>query len=316
MSDGILDINGRWTCLNKCLFCPGTRLGDVATWSKILKKADALLTLGGVERIHIEGGDACEWEKLPEMIEYLKSKGITEIGLGTHGRTLKDPKLVQRLKDTGVVVSVNIPLYGSTEEIHNGIVQSRRSSPGNAFQDTIQGIKNCVDIGIQTIFGHTALTQSNKEDISNILNLYMTLTHGKIASVDIVPLFVLVPTRLFTRKWFLPTKDMGPYLREAYRNCPPGLQLTIQQVPYCVFGSYDPVIDSRVLIAPHESSKGRKHSPSITTINTPTEVSEHIAGYRRKSYFEECSHCSLQNQCMGLSSHELRLFGADGLKAM
>lgn len=311
--DGILDVSGRRACMNRCAFC-FSKSRIIAEWAPILKKIDDLLSIGAT-RFHIEGTDACEWDRLPELIDYLKNKGIHHIGLGTHGRTLKDPKFVQRLKDTGVVESINIPLYGSVESIHNGIVQSRKGSPGNAFQDTIQGIKNCVEIGIP-IRGHTGLTQSNKEDISNILKLYVSLTQGKVESIDIVPLFVLLPFKLYIRKWILPTKDMGPYLREAYNNFPPGIRITIQQVPYCVFGSYSSVIDSRVLIAPDESSKSRKFFPGTTIINTPTESSKHVAGYRRKSYFEECSHCTLKQQCVGLPSYELRLFGSSGLKAL
>jgi hypothetical protein len=312
MIDGILDINGGGACLNRCLFCYA-HAWEVATWDKVVAEADKLIALG-VSSVHIEGQDAGQWDRLIDIIYYLKEHGINRVALGTHGRTLKDRNLVQQLKDTGVIENINIPLYGSNEKIHNGVVQSRWGSPGNAFQDSTEAIYNCAQAGLP-VFGHIGLTQSNKNDIINIFDLYMALTNDKVESIDITPIFVLIPSKLFTRKWYLPTKDMGPYLRKAWEGRPKGPRIQIHQIPYCVYGEYTDAIDSRVLYAPWESEAGRKTSHSISRINTPTEADPAIAGYRKKSYFDECEKCALRAQCIGISTHELKLFGSKGLKA-
>jgi len=311
VTDGILSISGSHTCLNRCVFCTAHTLKS-ATWDAVVKEVDTLVALG-VSRIHIEGQDAGQWELLVDIIEYIKSQGVKKVGIGTHGRTLKDRDLAQQLKDTGVIEKINIPLYGSNEKIHNEIVQSRWGSPGNAFQDSTEAIYNCAQVGLP-VFGHIGLTQSNKNDVINIFDLYMALTNDKVESIDITPIFVLLPSKLFTRKWYLPTKDMGPYLRKAWEGRPKGPRIQIHQIPYCVYGEYTEAIDSRVLYAPWESKAGRKTSPSVTRINTPSETDSAIAGYRRKSYFKECERCILRTQCVGISSYELKLFGSEGLK--
>jgi len=313
---GILTLNGRRTCMNKCVFCPGQRWPNrVLTWSEAINDANTLISIGATE-ITIGGRDPGEWEKLPEIVEYLKNAGIQLIRIRTHGRTLKNLEFVQRLKDTGALITLDTPLYGSTEEIHNKITQSKSSSLGNAFQDTIQGIKNCVKVGLP-ISGYTGLTQGNKEDINNILNLYRALlsTGEEITIIDISSLVIKYPVKLLIQNWCLPTKDMGPYLREATHACDPKVILTIHEVPYCVYGSYTPLIYNENLCKPRKSIKGKKSSPAFIIANTPSDPSQQIPKFLKRAYFEECFNCNLRQQCMGLPVYELQLFGSSNLRA-
>jgi len=68
---------------------------------------------------------------------------------------------------------VRIPLYGSTREIHEKTAKSRNSST-SSFDEAIQGIKNCVKHGL-IVCAHTLINNNNKDDLSNIYNLYHDL---------------------------------------------------------------------------------------------------------------------------------------------
>jgi len=307
---GALIISGNSKCMNRCIFCGGVSEDIEAgpKFDKIMREIDYFLKKG-IKKIEISGADPGEYLGLEEVIRYLKENGIKEIALSTHGRTLKDDSFVKNLKEAGTD-HIKIPLYGSTEEIHNRTVQYENSE-GNAFEDTTQGIKNCAKYKIPVV-GYTTLNQYNKKDINNIIKLYLELTDGLMDSMFVGIVFLAMLDYNYTRDWFLPIKDMEPFVKEIYKNhpvMPKSIPLKFLDIPYCVLEEYTPIIENKFAefpnIGQHEIAEDLR-----------SKIADNIPHYRIKEHFSECEKCLLKKKCGGMPSNELKMFGAYGLKAL
>ena len=319
---GVVIINGCKKCMNTCAFCLGEQRVP-SEWLSLIQSAEAFFD-AGLTNIEISGADPGEYPRLVDFVKYLRAIGGIDrdrpyhgIYLATHGRNLKDEKLVRDLKDAGVSL-VKISLYGSTPEMHNKFTQIRDSS-GDAFSDTIQGLKNCAEYDIP-VLGNIIPTQYNKEHLNDTIQVFLAATNRKIKSIHIRTPFLVMTDYRFTDKWYLPVKDMKPYLKEVYLHHPPlpeGMLFVMNEIPYCVLGENTPLIDnaSYAFGANETTSKG-KPTIGILQKHTDAKVSEDMPDYRRKHHFEECDHCILKSKCVGISYNEFQMFGAYGLKAI
>lgn len=305
---GALIVSNNKKCMNTCLFCAGT--GDKSkTTEEIFQQAikDANYFIENeYSMIEISGGDPGEFEGIAEIIYYLKQGGIGNITLSTHGRKMKDEELVKRLAVAGLD-RCRIPLYGSTSEIHNKTTQVENST-GDAFADSTQGIKNLVKHGIK-IDGHTVVNMYNKDDIENIINLYMDLTDCFLGNIVIGPSFISTLSYSYTKDWFIPMKDLGPYLSgviKESKKIPDNIWFQIRDFPYCVFGQWD---ESIINYEPPPDL-----GQQLVKEGTRSKENPHVPHYRVKTHFHRCAECSLKNECDGIPVNELKMFGTYGLE--
>lgn len=296
-------------CQNSCPFC-GVTSDDkfYSTWESITADADHILQLG-LKHINIGGSDAGQYERLVDVVRYLRENGANEVTLSSHGRPLKDPLFVKELKAAGLSY-FGVSLYGSTATIHNMISQYGGSSEGSAFLDTTEAIKNCVEQGIG-IVGNILATQYNKKDLNNIVQLYLDLTQNKILKLGITaPIIVTGHVKDLTRfkDWYLPMKDMGPYLRDVIFNhpsIPKPVLFGILNIPYCVVG-----VNTELIVYPNlDRNQQVNNLYEKNEIELPADVTPNVQ-------FEECAHCSMRSKCGGLPLNEIKMFGAYGLKAI
>jgi MoaA/NifB/PqqE/SkfB family radical SAM enzyme len=312
---GAIIIYGSTHCMNRCTFCTGTCDLSESTeqrFNKFIKDANHFIDLD-FKSIEISGSDPGQYVKIVDAIRYLTDHGITTIQLSTHGRTLKDEKLVKDLAAAGLT-SCRIPLYGSTSEIHNKTalyrISGERVLTGDAFEESVAGIKNCIKHGIK-VNGHTVINQFNKNDLKNILDLYLKLTDGFMVNMAIGAIGIAELNYNYTSNWYLPIKDMGSFISQIIDH-PIGkmesIQYTILDLPYCVIGKW------------HKNIENINNFPNLGIHKVEKEnqssVSEYIPHYRIKSYFHECEDCDLKDCCAGIALNELKMFGTYGLKAV
>jgi hypothetical protein len=307
--------------MNSCAFCGGFS-SSVSSWDSLIKAANQFIA-EGVDGIEISGMDAGEYNRLVELVQYLTNQGIKGIFLATHGRTLKNEQFVENLKKAGVTL-VKISLYGSTAEIHNKLTQVplrkmiEGRDAGNSFIDTVEGIKNCAKYDIP-VLGSIIATQYNKEDLNNIVKLFLDLTNDKICSIHIRTPFLIRESLDFTGEWFLPTKDMPVYMKEVYLHhpeIPSSTIFAINEIPYCVFGVNTPLVENGYYSYGGTETKSDGSNIGILQRNKKPEIANDIPFYREKTYFKECEGCVVKNKCIGVSSVEYRMFGMQGLKAI
>jgi len=309
---GSLIVFGGEQCMNSCTFCsghhgPGT---PEAMWGRYISEADHFIKNTNIRQIEISGGDPGEYDRISELISYLRDNGVVSIQLSTHGRTLKDEDLVIALKKAGVT-SIRIPLYGSTDIIHNKTAQYQPTS-GNAFADAVEGIKNVAKHGIR-LTGYTLLNQYNKDDILNIMQLYLDLAGKNLTQMFVGITFISQLDYSYTKDWFLPIKDLKPYIKKVYENYPEAFEeiesFAFLDIPYCVFGEWTDLVDNRFEGFPNLGIH------NIEDENR-SEISSKIPHYRIKSYFAECEKCDLNDCCGAVPLNEIKMFGTYGLKAI
>lgn len=116
----------------------------------------------GLPALSFSGGEPLARTDFIELAAYAK-KHIGFISVATNGTLITKDKAKQ-MKDIGVDY-VEISVDGSTAEVHDGF----RGIPG-AFNHTIQGVKNCVEEGIDTCIA-TVLHRDNVAQLDGLLKL-------------------------------------------------------------------------------------------------------------------------------------------------
>lgn len=145
--------DGTWNCNQKCLHCYAgcqklaiVKELDTDSWKKIIDKCRKAF----IPQLTFTGGEPTLRPDLVELVSYA-SWFVTR--LNTNGVNLTK-ELCVKLREASLD-SVQITLYSSDKEIHNYLVGS------NHFDDTIEGIKNAVEAGLNVSI-NTPLCSLNK----------------------------------------------------------------------------------------------------------------------------------------------------------
>lgn len=157
-----MDLALTYRCNNNCAHCYNARERDYPEldtehWQQIIDKLWDL----GIPHIVFTGGEPTLRQDLPELVCYAEQKGFIT-GLNTNGRKLADQDFLKRLIDAGLD-HVQITLESHIEKIHNEMVLSN-----NAWQETVQGIKNVVNSTLY-FMTNTTLLKNNHNDLQNFL---------------------------------------------------------------------------------------------------------------------------------------------------
>ncbi len=118
-----------FACTARCLGCENrrklhraSRRNELLTFEQYLelyRQAKAM----GVSELHISGGEATLYKRLPELVEYGKSLGWF-VMLNSNGSQFVREDLVEQLFNAGLD-GVMLSLYSHREEVHDGIRQQR-----------------------------------------------------------------------------------------------------------------------------------------------------------------------------------------------
>ncbi len=149
-----MDLAVTYRCNNHCAHCYNARernYPELGTeqWFAIL---DQLWQIG-IPHVVFTGGEPTLRKDLPELIAHAEANGqIT--GINTNGRMLKDPEYVQSLLDAGLD-HVQITLESHDAAVHNNMVAAK-----NAWEDTVQGIRNVLKTRLYVMTNTTMLTHN------------------------------------------------------------------------------------------------------------------------------------------------------------
>lgn len=315
---GTVIINSEERCLSRCTFCPGVLVDNLSSSEKLekFKKDSQHFISQGVQEIEISGVDPIQYSRIVEAVKYLKDNGVSKVVLSTHGRNLKDKTLAQELASAGLDYC-RIPLYGSTAELHNKVMHyvaphdPGSMSVGNSFEDMTEAIHNCSDVNIY-IKGHIVPNQYNQHDISNIIDLYLDLTQGKMVNLVVASACIADKSEEYTSDWYLPIKDSKEVLNSIVDHSIvsryPRISYLVMDYPYCVLGKMHPNIKNLNLV------------PNMGTYriaeDVRSEVSDHIPSYRIKTFFNDCDTCVAKGLCAGIYKNDLEMFGSEGLSPL
>jgi len=158
--------NYTYKCNLRCKHCyedAGRKKPELSTdeAKQVLDILSKLSTVG-LPALAFSGGEPLARGDFFDIVAYAK-KRIPYVSMATNG-TLITKDNAKRLKDAGIDY-VEISLDGASAATHDWF----RGIPG-AFERTMEGIKNCIDVGIDTCIA-TVIHKQNLAEAEKIVNL-------------------------------------------------------------------------------------------------------------------------------------------------
>ena len=158
--------NFTYLCNLRCKHCyedAGSRRPELTT-EQACMAIDKLSNIAGVglPALSFSGGEPLMRKDFFEVAAYTKNK-IPYLSMATNG-TLLTKDNVRELKKVGIKY-IEISLDGASKEVH----ESFRVMPG-CFEKTMNGIRNCVDEGLDTCIA-TTVHKDNLHEVSKIMDM-------------------------------------------------------------------------------------------------------------------------------------------------
>ena len=151
-------------CNLKCVHCyndSSTCAGDELSTDEAKKVLDSLVDFG-VPSVLFSGGEPLMRPDLFELIEYATGRGLRAV-ISTNGTLIK-AETVQRIKNSGVsYVGISLDGIGEINDKFRGVA--------GAFDNAVQGIKNCQDAGVR-IGLRLTLTKKNVQDLESLFGFF------------------------------------------------------------------------------------------------------------------------------------------------
>jgi radical SAM protein with 4Fe4S-binding SPASM domain len=159
--------NFTYKCNLRCKHCyenaGDTKLPELST-DEAKQVIDILSKLAGIglPALSFSGGEPLARKDFFELAAYAK-KHIPYVSIASNG-TLITKDAARRIKDAGVDY-VEISIDGATPQVHDTF----RGIPG-AFERAIQGVRNCVEEGLDTCIA-TVLHRDNVAELDKLVDL-------------------------------------------------------------------------------------------------------------------------------------------------
>lgn len=169
-------------CNNNCGFCYNPeRCLSVFTPRETDKQKNVLVAKNSIEKgimaVCLTGGEPLLMgEHFFEIMKLYKQTGCY-VSINSNGRLI-NKEVAKRLADEGLK-SALISIHG-TEDLHNFMVGD------NAFQETVDGIKNLIEVGIHVV-PNFVTTAKNVDDLKNVGDLMLSLGVKSMTSTPFLP---------------------------------------------------------------------------------------------------------------------------------
>jgi len=155
-----------YECNNHCDFCTvewEKGLGN-RTYSEIINEIDLLLKDSSISVMHYSGGEPTIRKELPQILGYVRNKGIKHQIIQTNGRMLENKDYLKLLIDSGAT-SFYVSIHGADSFQHDSLVNA-----DSAFDQTIRGLQNLESIGVK-FSTNTVITKQNFQSLGKIIQL-------------------------------------------------------------------------------------------------------------------------------------------------
>jgi len=149
-----IDLALTYRCNDNCAHCYNARPRnypeiDTAAWKQVIDR----VRLVGVPHICFTGGEATLRPDLPVLVAHAQQQGLVT-GLLSNGRRLSDAAYVSALADAGLD-HVQITLESHDEAVHDRMVGAR-----GAWQQTVAGLRNCLESAMYVMTNTTLLAEN------------------------------------------------------------------------------------------------------------------------------------------------------------
>ncbi|MGA1872963.1 MAG: radical SAM protein [Thermoplasmatota archaeon] len=168
-----MDLALTYRCSNDCIHCYNETKEKTELSSQEWKKVMDRLWDAGIPHVVFTGGEPTLRDDLPDLISHAEDLGqIT--GMNTNGRRLRDGKYLKLLMDAGLD-HVQITLASHIREVHERITEAEGS-----YDETLEGIRNCVKSGIYLVT-NTTIMEENSDSVLDTISFLRDLGVRHIA---------------------------------------------------------------------------------------------------------------------------------------
>lgn len=286
-----------YSCNAQCLFCSqgDFNKGLNASFESVIKQIYRAKKEGYI-KLGLSGGEPTIRQDLLEIIKIAKKIGFNFIRIQTNGIRLKDYHFCKDLVNAGLTFC-KFSFISHNPNIHNKLVNIK-----NAWESANQGLENMKKLKVR-LGNNILITKYNYKELKKIIKFF--LDKGISNFVVIYPIYtgnmyinkeigVPLPS---CKKYFIESIE----LMEKYNMSD---EILFLNVPPCLLGKY------------YQSSIGL--SPFNTLVTSPDGVTTNLDKSVDKTKLKGkiCKSCYFFDNCHGIDTKYIEIFGWDGFKAL
>lgn len=298
------DIKLGYSCNNDCIHCVISDFKD-----KVLEKGlpedisdedykkELLDSRKRADKITFTGGEPTVRKELLDLVAFARDIGFS-ITMQTNGRRLSDPRFATALCSIAPI-NFCIALHGHNAEIHDRITQRQGS-----FYETVQGIRNIIEIR------QTSNFLSGKIVISKVNADYLTETSRFMISLGFSSINLTFPHACGNaRKYFYDVVPRYVEIKESVINAIQlcflhNVHVDVETIPFCFLPNLE-WLAVELALSEDDYAELKQYGSEKKIIDW-TKKRKQI-----KTKFPQCKECRFDTICEGPWNEYPKFYGND-----
>jgi len=271
-------VNLTYRCNNRCSFCAvgnrGQDDGEYRDQLEILAKYRAK----GLTEVDFDGGEPTLYPHLVNVVRAAKKLGYQSVHVTSNGRMCAYEGYAQRLVNSGLT-SLLFSVHGHNEKLH-----ARNVGVPEAFEQTVNGIRNCVRLAPDSVELGMNVTVTR----SNVAYLQATAQLAWDLGLRWLNMQLLTPFGRCTTvldPGEAAVQEAVPAVIDAWRD---RMKLQVINSPYCLLPGYEEFVTGDLM-------KVQRHM--VFTNNEQVNLADYLR--ERRAYEPKCHGCPHKVFCGG-----------------
>lgn len=289
-----VDVKIGFSCNNCCKFCAqGNKRDRYNDKSKDEIKRIIDEAIKEHDEIVFTGGEPTIRNELPELVEYAKAKGFKKIHIQSNGRRFAYKSYCEELIQSGANV-FGLAIHGHNAKVHENLTNAKGS-----FNQTLQGIKNLVDLD-QIVLINIVVNKLNYKHLPDIAEMLIDIGVNKyqFAFIHINP--IIANDKDLIEEIIPRKKEVIPYIKKGLdKGIKAGVGVATEAIPFCLLENYKEYI----------SENGKIPNGDVYDAKQVIKDFESHRKREGKKKSEKCKQCKYYDKCEGPWKEYPEIFG-------